>query len=87
MTNTFVFLIYLNYADSKLIAFYSLSLRFEDKLETLKKKKKKGRVPRSKQEKQWRFLKSIRLVKHKKNILYKKLGYTDEVFHCLNLSE
>lgn len=41
MTNTFVFLIYLNYADSKLIAFYSLSLRFEDKLETLKKKKGK----------------------------------------------
>ena len=50
MTNIFVFLIYLTYADSKLIAFYCLSLRFEDKLETLKKERKKERkkrVPRA----------------------------------------
>ena len=70
MTNIFVFLIYLTYTDSKLIAFYYLSLRFEDKLETLKKKKKKEKSTQSKQEKQWRFPKSIRLVKHKKKILY-----------------
>ena len=45
MTNIFVFLIYLTYTDSKLIAFYYLSLRFEDKLETLKKKKKGKEYP------------------------------------------